>query len=876
MFGNVWIVVLALVAGGIVFGWVAFFRVMAVERELRAIREQLASLTPSPSQTMDDDLPASSVNDYTREESSPGDLPLPGNEPPPMPEIPSPPPEPAAIPPALAVAAKSPARAQGQWMIWLGGICVGLAGIFMVRYGIEQGLLGPAARIALAIAAGLALHGAAEWLRRSRSSHPAFAALAGGASITLYAALLAALHLYHLLDARLVFALLAAVSLATMALALWHGPVLAAIGILGGYVVPLLVSTGSGNVVAAMVYALILTAAALCLLRYVFRPWLWWGLMTGVLGWWLISMNSPRAEDFRGIYLAIAAYMILATPRFDWLLKAGAPAVPGESAAGSAALRLKPVYRSLAALILAWGVSLEAVGIAGLHFLQWAPLALAIGLAARANPLLRSLPWISLAAMVAAIAISRLDGSGLDHRFALVPATGDEARTLLAFALQMAALYTWLGIFALKTRAFSHAWASMACLAPLVWLALAYVLTRDVLTGDLSGSWQWSLATLAFGAAYATLSGYRLQKFPASEALIWLILGSHIAYSLAAAMYFREAGLTLALAAQLVTLGWLARRYNLPWLGWLVKGVLALVVARLTLNPWLATYPADIHWSLWTYGGSTLCCFLASKTVAENHPLRGWLEAAAIHLLVLTLGAEVRYWLYDGDIFVPEYSLQESAINTSLWAALGLSYHYRAGFSHNLERLYRVASALLLGLALASYALSVTVLNPLWNSSADISGRPLFNLLLLAYGLPVILALLVQRLYPLRAARKLAGIIAAAGLLLFVSLEIRHLWQGRVDIHLATGNGELYTYSIVWLVMAAAAIVAGTWWQRQHLNRGGFLLLAVVIAKIFLVDMSGLEGLLRVASFMGLGFGLLGLAYLRSRIRPAPALHPEG
>ncbi len=37
--------------------------------------------------------------------------------------------------------------------------------------------------------------------------------------------------------------------------------------------------------------------------------------------------------------------------------------------------------------------------------------------------------------------------------------------------------------------------------------------------------------------------------------------------------------------------------------------------------------------------------------------------------------------------------------------------------------------------------------------------------------------------------------------------------------------------------------------------------------KLFLVDMSDLEGLLRVASFMGLGRGLLGRSYLHQRLQ---------
>ncbi len=104
------------------------------------------------------------------------------------------------------------------------------------------------------------------------------------------------------------------------------------------------------------------------------------------------------------------------------------------------------------------------------------------------------------------------------------------------------------------------------------------------------------------------------------------------------------------------------------------------------------------------------------------------------------------------------------------------------------------------------------------------------------------------------------------GAFLFVSLEIRHLWQGKLHLRWPTGNGELYTYSAIWLVMAVGCLLYGTLNKAHSLNRFGFGLLGLVIGKIFLVDMAGLEGLLRVASFMGLGLSLLGLAYLTSKL----------
>jgi uncharacterized membrane protein len=60
-------------------------------------------------------------------------------------------------------------------------------------------------------------------------------------------------------------------------------------------------------------------------------------------------------------------------------------------------------------------------------------------------------------------------------------------------------------------------------------------------------------------------------------------------------------------------------------------------------------------------------------------------------------------------------------------------------------------------------------------------------------------------------------------------------------------------------------------------HRAGIALLLLVIAKLFLIDMSDLDGLLRVASFLGLGLSLLGVAYLYQRItKPGgrPAVEP--
>ncbi|MEH6515814.1 MAG: DUF2339 domain-containing protein [Halioglobus sp.] len=863
---NLLYLILALLAGaaflGGLFSWVTYARLRRLEQRLEQLHLSFPPTalsvadadpwlisdpgTPAVSQTLPDDQTKSTA----------------------QPENPEPvaPRQHAKLTPREAIWWN---QIRKNWMIWLGGLCIALAGIFLVKYSMDAGLLGPRARIILACLIGISLHGAAEYLRqRTGENHPSFAALAGGASITLYAAMLAALHLYQLMDVGLVFLLLAVIALITMALAVIHGPILAVIGILGAYVVPILVSSGQGDIVSALIYSLIISGAALLLLRYVYRPWLWFGTVAGAIGWWLISFENIEAEAVRGYYLAILAYGVLAIPTGDWLLQGAGKSkladTPNPTRASisimgfSKRLRFKVPVITLTLLVitLAQAFSIASQGFDSGAFSQWSPLVLILVLAARYQLELAVLPWISLACQWFAWLISTVEFQQGQWQLAGVAEANQDL--FLWYAAFMAALYTGLSLWLSRGQPYQRLSSSLAALAPVCWLALAYLLVSD-----LAIVWQWSLISMAMGLTSIILSQRQLRRQTQEESAVWLILGAHLAYSLAVAMLFREATLTLALAVQLISITWLIRRYQLERLDWLVKMVLALIAIRLTFNPWMLSYPADIHWSLWTYGGAMLCCIVASVQVPASARLKPWLEAVSLQLLVLFVAAETRYQLYDGQIFNAEYSLTEAAINTALWSGLGMVYYYRVNFSAVLATFYTKLSTVLMIMACANYWLVLTLLNPLWGDQS-VSQRPVFNLLLLAYGLPPVIALLAYRYFQPRFQRLAAG-IAAIGGLIFISIEIRHLWQGQLAIRWHTSDGELYTYSAVWLAIAFAAILYASRRQLDSLYRGGMALLIVVIAKLFLIDMAGLEGLWRVASFMGLGLSLLGLAFLYQR-----------
>lgn len=756
-----------------------------------------------------------------------------------------------------------------HWMIWLGGLCVGLAGVFMVRYSIEQGLLGPEARVILSLIAGAALHAAAEWLRRQQGQNNVFAALAGGASIILYAALFAAFKLLPMISTGLIFAVMAGVSFATLALALRQGPILAALGMLGGYLVPILVNTGSGDIELALVYAAILSLFSLWLLGYVQRQWLWLGVIGGSLLWWALSLGANPAPGVRSTYLLALAYLFLAVPRHDWLLRRQEDHESGWCALlkQTRSDRHWPVIPMLLLLTLAQGytLTLETLPLTSYPSLLLMPALLL--LAASRRPVLNPVPVLMLVTMALATLMPMI--TYLQGQWVFTPPSADVQTALASRFVMLTLLYTAAaGWLARRTR-YPGFWTGLGCFTPLLMLALGYYLFTAF-----SADWAWGASALVLGFVYLALARMSLEYNLSDRVKVILLTSAHLGLSLAAVIWFDSATLTLAFAAQLITLSLLQERYRLAYLPWIIRGVLALVVCRLTFNPWVLSYDSSTHWSLWTGGGATVCAFASAWILRRDTRMTAWLQGAGAHLLVLTLAAEVRYWLYNGDILRAEYGFLEASLNTLIWGTAGLVYLWRARLSRVLTHFYQIIATLHLLAAGASYTLVVLVSkNPLW-SSTGISSTPVWNELLLSYGAPTLLLLFLWRVLP-RALARWIGLAAGLNLLLFVSLEIRHLWQdGLVHLSHRTPDGELYTYSAVWLALASCALIAGSWRQQRGLYQGGMALLLVVVAKLFLVDMAGLTGLWRVASFMGLGLALLALAWLHQRLTP-PAQNRE-
>ena len=71
--------------------------------------------------------------------------------------------------------------------------------------------------------------------------------------------------------------------------------------------------------------------------------------------------------------------------------------------------------------------------------------------------------------------------------------------------------------------------------------------------------------------------------------------------------------------------------------------------------------------------------------------------------------------------------------------------------------------------------------------------------------------------------------------------------------------------SLLGIVLAAGFIGWGAYSGQRTWRIGSLVLMLLAVLKVFLFDAAGLEGLARIASFMALGFSLIGIGWFYTR-----------
>src|SRR5258708_11092136 len=184
-------------------------------------------------------------------------------------------------------------------------------------------------------------------------------------------------------------------------------------------------------------------------------------------------------------------------------------------------------------------------------------------------------------------------------------------------------------------------------------------------------------------------------------------------------------------------------------------------------------------------------------------------ESAAILFTVLLAFTEIRHAVNGGDIYRINAGLTEIALQVcvALAMAIGLErLRIRSGsIVHNISAILLTVFA---GLATV-FGLMLLETPILW--PIDVGGV-FINLLLLAYALPAVLALLLSYAVAGRRPASYANTIAAGALVLaltYVTFEIRRLYHGPILARGETTGLEQYTYSIAWLAFGVVLLGIG-------------------------------------------------------------------
>ena len=206
-----------------------------------------------------------------------------------MPDFREPPLTPAVPTSSLKTDDSLESRIGGQWLNRIGIVAVLVGLSYFLKLAIENNWIGPATRVAIGIAAGIAL---ILWSERFRTrAFVAFAYSLKAIGIgALYLSLWAAFQFYHLLPATVAFLAMLLVTASSAAMSLHQdSELLAAFALVGGFLTPVLVSTNQNHEVALFSYVALLDLGTV------------W--MVAIRGWQRLLLGS-----FVGTTLLFAAW----------------------------------------------------------------------------------------------------------------------------------------------------------------------------------------------------------------------------------------------------------------------------------------------------------------------------------------------------------------------------------------------------------------------------------------------------------------------------------------------------------------------------------------------------------------------------------------
>ncbi|MEW5756243.1 MAG: DUF2339 domain-containing protein [Pseudomonadota bacterium] len=750
----------------------------------------------------------------------------------------------------------------GNLVVRVGIIVLFFGVAFLLKYAIEQQLLPIELRLAATALGAIGLIGLG-WRLRERRSGYALLIQGGGIGI-FYLTVFAAAKLYQLLPLGLALLLMVAVVALSSVLALWQNSrALAAFGIAGGFLAPVLTSSGGGSHVMLFSYYALLNAGILGLAW--FRAWrelnLLGFLFTYVIGaaWGLnyyqpqhFNTTEPFLILFFLFYVAIAVLFALRQPLalrgyVDGTLVFGVPVVGFALQAGLvhdfeyglaiSAFALGGFYITLAAVL--WRRERE-----GMRLLTESFLALGVVFATLAIPLATSGRWTSA-----------------------------------AWALEGAALL-WIGIHQRRLL------PRIAGLLLQVGAGLFFVLELHRPAGDwplLNGIFLGAMLISAAGV-FSAFQIYRhrdhVRDFErgfepvmlAWGLLWWLVFGvREIGHHLPRAEEFNSTLLFVVASAAALLLAWRSLAWPMlryPPLALLPAAIVmsleivfdrhAHFFARWGIVPWALLFAVQYR-LLWRMEG-----------VFGERLLR-WGHAITLWFLLALLGYELWWTAEQLLALAPSWQAVACVIPAVLaMVALGGRRWVPGWPVARFDTLYQIEALLPPALALLLWGLLTLRLD---GDPAPLPFVPLLNPLELMQAL--VLIVVISWWWTMRNEERLLAwmperrmIVGLFALLAFVWLNgviahAVHHWAQVPYTLTALHRSVLFqtALSVTWTVVALVVTVSATRLRLRTLWMAGGLLLGLVVLKLFFIDLAKSGTVERIVSFMAVGGLMLVIGY---------------
>ena len=775
-----------------------------------------------------------------------------------------------------------------RWMIWLGGVAIAFGAVFLVQYSIQRGYFSPPVRIAGGVLLSAILLALGEVARRQPSLVPAPElhmaqippVLTASGLVAAYATTYAAYGLYDMIGPTAAFMLLGLLSVAAMLLAGLHTTYIGAIGLVSAVLTPALIHSDAPRPEILFLYLTFVLGTSIVTSNL--RDWrrlsavaigmsLIWPLL------WLVNFMQPGDEVAIGMHLLVLYALQIG---LNW--KRG-PVGTDASRADEALLSACALVTGGLLLLLVFA---NKYGLISLCI--FAPYTfMSIAAAWRDEKFGRTL-GIATSLTVIGIGCWPLPhaawAGSIDvqpTRYVMTPILPqalDRFLTTSALAGLLFALSGYAKLIASKSASDAHyqgsalkIWALIAGFAPLLLFVIAYVRVKMF---EVSVSWAFVSLALAIIAAVATHQMSRWRSKDEYEFATATFATTTLSFLVATfAIVLRNEWLTIALALLVPGLAWVQSYLPVRMLERLAVTMAGIVTVRLVLNPALLNYDigSRLIFNTLLYGYGVPAVSFAWSAWYYRHMARdeiaNILEAAALVIGMVLVNLEINHAFAHGKAFSTNYGLAQHGSHLIVWLFTSIML-YRLNLRHPRWH-YREGALFLRGLSYLNLAVGLTILSPLV-TSVPFTGPLFFDSMFLAYLVPAMLAAYYARMAKRTDAPLLAIWTATAAALAgftYYTLEVRRFFHdGSIAFSKLSTEGENYAYSAAWLVLGGLALLAAFITHERWLRLASLGLVMLVVVKVFLFDMASLTGILRAASFLGLGIALLAIGLFYQKV----------